>query len=181
MDLVNINRVDNDIYYRTKALYSLYLARENIRDNTIISYGSINFKEHVLEGLLEDEDDITILVDTDFGSQNGEVKDYVFASEPFSRKLFGKNVRFVRMFSNVFGFPNIHGEFIGMWKVNQKGARIVKDTMEKLSGEPDFEKMRLSHLFNEISKTHPISVKYVHGGWLDIYTMADLIKAEELL
>ena len=40
----NINTVDNDEYDKTKDLYSLFLAKDKITENTVISFGDIIFK-----------------------------------------------------------------------------------------------------------------------------------------
>ncbi|HEX6223840.1 MAG TPA: phosphoenolpyruvate mutase, partial [Chryseolinea sp.] len=46
--LNNITTVDNDEFASTKELYSLYLAKNHIKENTLISYGDIIFKRYVL-------------------------------------------------------------------------------------------------------------------------------------
>ena len=45
--LNNINTVDNDEFASSKELYSLYLAKNQIKENTLISYGDIIFKRYV--------------------------------------------------------------------------------------------------------------------------------------
>jgi len=52
VSLPNIKTVDNDIHAETKELYSLYLAREAIKKNVIISYVFIIYKSNVLYNLL---------------------------------------------------------------------------------------------------------------------------------
>jgi phosphoenolpyruvate phosphomutase len=71
----------------------------------------------------------------------------------------------------------ITGEFIGLFKVNSKGAETLKNAMETLSQRPDFRRLRMNDLFNEIVKNHPIAVKFIKGSWLDINTIVDLQKA----
>ena len=63
--LSNIKTVDNDEYAASKELYSLYLAKDQIKENTLISYGDIIFKRYVLHELLNDQNNITIVVDAD--------------------------------------------------------------------------------------------------------------------
>mgnify|MGYP000326075202 CR=1 FL=1 len=174
----NIQTIDNDLYETTKELYSFYLAREKLTENTVISYGDIIFRSYILNDLLNDSNDITIIVDADY--EAGEDKDFVSVSQPYSRNLYLRDVQFITMSSSLE--PNrIAGEFIGLWKVSQKGSEIVKEALEKLYGERDFKTMTLTHLFNEIVKSHPIAVKYIKGSWLDIDTIVDLQKAGEFL
>ncbi|RBW69991.1 phosphoenolpyruvate mutase [Bacillus taeanensis] len=174
----NFKVCDNDAYAQTKELYSLYLAKNQIKENTVISFGDIMFKTYVLHDLLHDLNDITLVVDASFEFE-GVNKDFVKTETPYSRKLYEKPVRFKEMSSD-FKEDEINGEFIGLWKVSKKGAEIVRRALEKLSKDNNFKEMTLSDLFNEISKAHPISVKYINGSWLDIDTISDLQKAGDL-
>jgi phosphoenolpyruvate phosphomutase len=75
----------------------------------------------------------------------------------------------------------IHGEFIGLWKVTKTGADMVKKALAELSERPDFKQLTLADLFNHIVAYHPIAVKYIKGSWLDIDTIRDLRKAGDWL
>lgn len=175
----NCTVIDNNDYASTKDLYSLYLSKEKLGDNTVISYGDIIFKSHILHELMNVDSDIAILVDTEFDF-NGDRKDFVQTSEPYSRKLYTKTAKLKRI-SSELSEGEINGDFVGLWKVSSKGAQIVKDTMEKMVGRPDFRELSVTDLLNEISKSNPVAVKYITGSWLDINTIRDLQKAGELL
>ncbi len=177
--LNNIKTIDNDKHAETKELASLYLAKDAIQDNTVISYGDIMFKQFVLHELLNDNNDITLVVDADC-KKSGEDKDFVKASKKYSRKNFRGTAMFKKMSSDMKK-KNINGEFIGLWKVNKHGAAVVKNTLDKLSEEEDFNKMTCTDLFNAIAKDHPIAVKYISGAWLDIDTLVDFQNAGKLL
>lgn len=174
----NIKTIDNDIYNETKELYSLYLANDELKENTVIVYGDIVFKSYILNDLLNDTNDITILVDVDF--QMAPVfKDYVKTEHGYSKNLFQESVKFVKM-STSLPKEEIHGEFVGLWKVNKAGINAVKEAFDIMSKKPDFKQMRMADLFNEISKSHPIAVKYIRGSWLDIDDIVALQKAGDL-
>lgn len=175
----NCTVIDNNEYATTKDLYSLYLSKDKLGEHTIISYGDIIFKSHILHELLNVESDIAILVDTEF-DYYGERKDFVQSSEPYSRKLYTKTARLTRISSDL-SKESINGDFVGLWKVSAEGARIVKETMETMASRPDFRELSVTDLLNEISKSHLVSVKYITGSWLDINTIRDLQKAGELL
>jgi phosphoenolpyruvate phosphomutase len=176
--LNNITTVDNDDFASTKELYSLYLAKNQIKENTLISYGDIIFKRYVLHELLIDQNNITIVVDADC-DENGTEKDFVFASEKYDRTNYLGTSAFKRMGSDL-PKKEIFGEFIGLWKVNQTGAALVLKALEKLSKSPDFRSMTCSDLFNEIAKESTIAVKYISGAWLDVDTFVDLQNAGKL-
>jgi len=176
INMNNIQTIDNDIYSKTKELYSLYLAKDKIMEDTIISYGDIVYRKYILNDLLNDINDITIIVDADYELVDGLEKDFVITSKPCSKKLYDETVSFVKMSSNL-NKEDICGEFIGLWKVNKTGADIVKTALEKLSKQSGFEQMTTTDLLNDIVKTHPIAVKYIKGSWIDVDTIVDLHKA----
>jgi len=173
----NIKTVDNDEYSSTKELYSLYLAKDQIKENTVVSYGDIVFKRYVLHELLNDQNNITLVVDSEFSEGND--KDFVAASEKYDRKNYQGTASFKKMGSDL-GKNQTFGEFIGLWKVTKTGAAQVTAVLERLSKSPNFKTMTCTDLFNEISKEHPIAVKYISGAWLDVDTLVDYQNAGKL-
>ena len=176
--LGNIQTRDNDIFADTKELYSLYLAKDQIKENTVVSYGDIIFKKFVLNELLNDNNNITIIVDADCDLK-GKDKDFVHASERYNRVNYQGIASFKHMSSEMKP-EEIFGEFIGLWKVNKKGSEIVRTALETLSKSSDFKKMTCSDLFNEIAKENTIAVKYIRGAWLDVDTLVDFQNAGKL-
>ncbi|MBB3868928.1 phosphoenolpyruvate mutase [Geobacillus sp. NFOSA3] len=174
----NFSVIDNDLFAETKELYSLYLAKDKIKENTVISYGDIIFKNYILNDLLNDMNDITLIVDADVETISHD-KDLVSTDTPYSKKLYSSTVRFIKM-SGDLKEEEIHGEFIGLWKVTKNGSKIVKKALEELSKREDFKQLTMADLFNYISSFHPIAVKYIKGSWLDIDTIRDLQKAGDL-
>jgi phosphoenolpyruvate phosphomutase len=87
IQLNNIQTIDNEIYAETKELYSLFLSKDSIQGHTIISFGDIIFRRFILNDLLSDINDITIVVDADFEYSEDGFKDFVKASLPCSKKF----------------------------------------------------------------------------------------------
>lgn len=177
ISLNNIKAVDNDLHADTKELYSLFLAKNEIRDNTIICYGDIIFKSYVLNELLNDDNEITIITDADC-EKNEDYHDFVKTHIPYSKKLFFEPVKLEKMSFYLNG-EDINGEFIGLFKVGKKGAEILVRALERMSETKGFAQMRIGDLFNEILREHPVAVKFIKGSWLDINSIVDLQKAEE--
>jgi phosphoenolpyruvate phosphomutase len=176
--LTNIKTIDNDDFIGTKELYSLYLAKDQIKENTIISYGDIIFKRYVLHELLNDQNNITLVVDADC-KENGADKDFITASEKYDRTNYVGTSVFKKMDSSL-PVEEISGEFIGLWKVNSVGAVLVVKALQELSKKSDFKSMTCSDLFNEIARENHIAVKYISGAWLDVDTLVDLQNAGRL-
>ena len=173
-----IRTVDNDEHAATKELFSLHAARGAIKGNTVISYGDIVFKDHVLHELINTETDISIVVDADNSRRNGYT-DFVRADQPWSRSAFNPRVSLQEM-SAAMAPDSAHGEFIGLWKVNQKGAKAVNEALDRMSKRDDFKALRMADLFNELAGATTVSVIYTRGAWIDIDSIVDLTQASEL-
>ena len=171
----NIKTIDNDEYSETGELYSLFLARENILQNTVISFGDIIFKEFILNELLNDNNDITIIVDADW-TEKGSNIDYVNTDIPYSKKVYSVPIALIEM-SNSLSANKINGEFIGLWKVSGSGSKQVHASLNRLSLNPYFRQMTMVDLFNDLVKNTSIAVKFIKGSWLDIDTIVDLQKS----
>jgi len=87
----NIKKIDNDEFATTTELYSLYLAMKEIKENTVISYGDILFKSYILNDLLNDNNNITIIVDADY-VKGDDYHEYVKADTPYSESSFRKQL-----------------------------------------------------------------------------------------
>lgn len=175
IQMPNIKVIDNDDYHDTSELYSLYLALNEIKKDTIISYGDLVFKSYILNDLLNDPNDITIVVDADF-EVNQNYHDYVITNQPYSKRNFLMDTRLEKIGPDL-NEDLINGEFIGIFKTNEKGGALLRTAIEKLAAEPNFKKLRMKDLFTEILKSHPIAVKFIKGSWLDINSIVDLQKA----
>lgn len=149
-------------------VYSLFKAIDTIKENTIISSSEITFKPYILSELIDNENDITIVADPDY-EWRGEQKYFVTAKTSYSRMFYTKAAEMVYMTNKPIDL-DIHGEFIGLWKVSGKGAAVVKTALEELSKKENFMQLTLADLFNHILSDHPIAVKYMKGSWLDIAT-----------
>ena len=146
--------------------YSLYMARDKIRENTIISNSEITYKEYIIEELTKGNNDITIVVDPDY-EWKGNPKYFVKGKIPYSKLLYNKTADFIEMTDKPIK-DQTHGEFIGLWRVSGKGAEVLKNVLEELAHRKDFKQLSLIDLFNYIQSIHPIAIKYMKGSWLDM-------------
>jgi phosphoenolpyruvate phosphomutase len=172
------NMIDNELYESTTELYSLSLALDHISKETIICYGDIVFKSYILHELLVDDNNITIVVDTNVSSEITHC-DFVIADMKYSKDMFFDTAKLIK-FSCNHTSTDVSGEFIGLFKVNEKGAEILKNTIKELSLSKDFKKMRIPDLFNEILEKTEISIKYISGDWIDVNTITSLQSANQL-
>ena len=172
----NLSYIDNDDNERSSELYSLYLAKDKLEKDTLICYGDILFRSSILNDLLNQDHDITIVVDADAEATDG-YHEYVKTSKKYN--VIEETANLVEMSSDLKA-DQIHGEFIGLWYLSNDGSAIVKETLEELFKEENFMQMRMADLMNKLLKKKPIRILYIHSSWLDVDTITDLHKAGEL-
>jgi phosphoenolpyruvate phosphomutase len=172
-----VRTIDNDEFRTTTELFSLYLARNEIKDNTIIIYGDLMFKSYILNELVNDENTITIIADVDFSTKDG-YHEYVKTGIPYSKKVFFENVGLEKIESDLTT-KEINGEFIGIFRVTADGGKILRQKLDEMHDRQNFKKLRMKNLFSEIIKDYPVYVRFIRGNWLDINTIVDLQKTEE--
>lgn len=174
----NVKTIDNDDYSSTTELFSLYKALDCIKDTTIVCYGDLIFKKHIISELLTDKSDILIVADADPDINNNGYHELVKTDIPYSKKLFSQSVKLLQVTSSI-NDGTFGGDFIGLFKINEVGGSILRKCLNDLYRKPDFNKMRMKDLFNEISKSYTINVKFIKGSWLDINSIVDLQKVED--
>lgn len=177
----NINYVDNSDFATTGELYSLSLALPKIQETTVISYGDILFRSFVLNELLEDKADITIVVDANLNRPTNYKGDFVKTTAPYSNSFLqsAKNTTLIETQFTELNPNSFQGEWIGLLKVNDKGARVIAETLKTMMKADNFMTKKIPDLLNELVKAgQKINVQYIDGHWMDIDHLSDLDKGQ---
>lgn len=177
----NINYVDNSDFATTGELYSLSLALPKIQETTVISYGDILFRSFVLNELLEDKADITIVVDANLNRPKNYKGDFVKTTAPYSNSFLqsAKNTTLIETQFTELNPNSFQGEWIGLLKVNDKGARVIAETLKTMMKADNFMTKKIPDLLNELAKSgQKINVQYIDGHWMDIDHLSDLDKGQ---
>ena len=178
----NVKYVDNNQYETTSELASLLLAKKEIIDNTIISYGDILYRKYILSRLLEEKGDITIVVDASLTERPSDYKgDFVTCSRKHSTKYNEapaelKGIKFAEQSTS----KEADGEYIGLIKTNKVGSEALVLTLNEMSSLPEFNKMKMPDLMNKLlEKKVKINVMYIDGHWMDVDSYADVSKGQK--
>jgi len=168
---------DNNEYDETGELYSLYLAQEALTGDTLIIYGDILFRNHLIEDLLNHTGDITLVVDAEVRA-NRKDKDIVRCSRPYTNDFFNHDI-VLKDITITRERGNADGEWTGLMHVSEVGAKIIRKTMKNMASNWEkFRKLELTDLISElITNQITISVVYIKGGWLDVDDFKDLNEA----
>jgi phosphoenolpyruvate phosphomutase len=177
-DTVNVQGatyVDNDQFATTGELASLAAAKTHLDGPCVVSYGDVLFKKHVLDELLDQEGDFVVAVDSMPASETNRRADWAICSEPHSRKtLFGEVT--LKDMATAPDSAGITGEWTGLLKLTANGAKVVADTIAKLS-PADLAKLSVPDLLRRLVKDgKTVRVVYTRGGWLDVDTINDVVR-----
>jgi len=190
IDLPSITTIDNDGYATTNEAASLACAAGYLEGGCLVCYGDVLFSRYILDGLMETEGDIVVGVDTlwrDRADRSpGRTADLAECSRPFTGDpLDDEPVTLVAigdgLAANEVG-GDIHGEWIGLAKLSENGAKCVREALDALAGEGKLETAGMPDLFGRlIAAGHEIRVAYSAGHWLDVNDAFDLARARNVL
>ncbi|MCP5368392.1 MAG: phosphoenolpyruvate mutase [Hyphomicrobiales bacterium] len=190
INLPSIHTVDNDLFAHTGEAASLSCALDRIQGDCVIAYGDILFRHHILDQLLDAAGDIVVTVDALWrqrtADQPARVRDLVVCSRPFDPDLWADDpddgpARLVRL-ANDIGADEAHGEWMGLAKVSDAGARLVREELAAMAADGTLQQASLLDLITRLmDKGQVVDVVYVTGQWLDVDVAADLRDARDFL
>jgi phosphoenolpyruvate phosphomutase len=172
--------VDNDEFEGTGELLSLSKALDHLEGDVVLSFGDILFRRHILNNLLAEEHDIVIAVDAAWERRKGATGyiDYVSATRPSSLR-YDEEDAFLSAVGPRLDSSSIHGEWIGLMKMNSRGTAQVKAALQELASRADFRKLRFDDLFKHLlERQQRVQVLYITGHWLDVDDLDDLSRAQ---
>jgi phosphoenolpyruvate phosphomutase len=174
-----IAAIDNDRYAETGEAYSLACARAQIDGETIVLYGDILFRRYILDGVLNDDGDIVIPVDTlgRWRRSGAAVRDLVAADRPFSGSYLDDGPVRLRTVSSAVPAAECCGEWIGLARFTARGARWLREEVDLIEAEGGLDGADLPLLLTRLAKRHEVRVHYITGHWLDVDTLEDLSNA----
>ena len=185
IDLPQLSYADNDNFSKTSELVSFEKALLEVDpvQDLFVSFGDVLFKPYLLQLMDDFQDEVVIVVDTQWqDSVNKErAADYVHCSEPHSRDSYSHEI-FLKDSKEDMDPNMIHGEWMGVVKFSNKMVPALKQAMQKLKLNSDFDVAKFHDLFSFlVSEGHNIRIVYTTGHWLDIDTVEDLLEAGNFL
>jgi phosphoenolpyruvate phosphomutase len=172
--------VDNDEFEGTGELLSLSKALDHLAGDVVLSFGDILFRKHILINLLAEQHDIVIAVDAAWQRRQGVAGyiDYISATRPYSLR-YDEEEAFLTAIGPRLDPATIHGEWIGLMKMNSRGSTQVKAALVDLARRADFRALRFDDLFKHLlERQQRLQVLYLTGHWLDVDDLDDLARAQ---
>jgi phosphoenolpyruvate phosphomutase len=186
IDLQQIEAIDNDEYATTGEVASLACAAERLVGASVIAYGDTLFRRYILDNLLAAEGDIVLAVDArwrdDRGRAQGRFRDLVAASRNFTGGYLDEEpVSLVEMGNDVAP-ERIAGEWIGLAKLSDDGAKLVRAEIEAMREDGTLAQAGMPELLNRLVKRGVAPrIVYHTGHWLDVDDAFDLASARNTI
>lgn len=186
VNLPSIDYVDNDKFENTGELFSLNSAIHYLNGTSIIAYGDILFRHHILDQLIDAEGDIVIVVDALWKDKDpnprSRTRDLVTCSEKFASSYLGNEaVKLINIGHNI-SEDEIHGEWIGLAKFSETGTETLQKELKIMSTAGKLVKASMTDLFQSLTQSgNKIRVEYITGHWLDVDNKSDLLDAQKFL
>ena len=109
--------------------------------------------------------------------------DWVRCSRPFTGSyLDDDRVILEAIRSDAAGADDAHGEFIGLTKLSEDGAALVRSTLDAMSEDGSLDSADLPALLARlIAQGAVIDALYITGHWLDVDDAFDLASLRNLV
>ena len=177
-----ITVVENPDFDSTSEVASLACAQDRLNGETVVAYGDILFRRHILDDLLLSKADITMVIDSRGSRESAHSGDLAMCSRPYNSEFLdeSQSTEFVAMGRE--NAERIDGEWIGLMRLTEKGAKTVKAELSQMEADGEISSARIADLIARIlAKNIPVGVAYVSWHWLDVDNMTDLAEARNLL
>ena len=180
-----IKYFENKDYKDNNILNSIFYAEKAINGNIIISYSDILFDSSVVQRTLDSDHDISVTVDIDWRGYYVGRKDHPISEA--ENVIFNSNNEVQKIGKINTGSEEVHGEFIGMIKLSNRGTEIFKEhfhRLKKIYWNKPFQRAKTfqkAYLTDFIQELVDIGIKVhcviIESGWKEIDTVEDYKKA----
>ena len=178
---------ENKDYKNNNILNSIFYAEKIINGNIIISYSDILFDPMVVQRTIDSNHDISVVVDIDWRGYYVGRKDHPISEA--ENVIFNSNNEVEKIGKINTGNEDVHGEFIGMIKLSNRGAETFKEhfhRLKKIYWNKPFQRAQIfqkAYLTDFIQELVDIGIKVhcviIESGWKEIDTVEDYKKAIE--
>ena len=178
--------VPNPAYASTNMVTSLFCAEEVMPEDAdmVVSYGDIVYQRSVLEVLVAADHPIAVCIDLGWRRYwEARMADPLLDAETLKLSADG---RIVEMGKRAARYEDIHGQYIGLFKIRADYVRRVRafyhalDRSAQYDGKPFAGMYMTSFLQCLIDAGFEVRPVPIENGWLEIDTLADLSLAQRL-
>ena len=184
----DVKYIYNPNYVDVEQVGSLMLAKNEMMEDVIISYGDIIFDEMILNQLLQFDGELVLVTEP-----NWEESYQIRSDNPptFSDFVAIKEEQIIRFFKNSKEFLGKCDivEYIGLMKISESTLKILiqkfedleKNHVGKFHYASSFKKAKIIDFLEELRQSDiKIKIQNVLGNWCEIDTKQDLEIAKKM-
>ncbi len=184
INLKNIKKYKNFDYETTNMVETLFCAKNEFSESTIISYGDIIFEKYVLEKLINSKDDFSVVIDKNWKK---------YWERRFDEPLNDAESLKIDKMGNIFeigqhedNIDKIQGQYIGLMKFQNQGLEFIKNfyaktkEQEQITGKNPinsnlpFRKSYMTDFIQGlINNGCKIKAVPINSGWLELDNIND--------
>ena len=168
----------NAQYDRTNMVATLFCSDECWDDDLIISYADIVYEHQVLEALMDDAAEFSVVVDKDWKKLwERRMDDPLEDAETL--KVNAKGF-ITELGKKPKGYEEIQGQYIGLIKIRKSILKKIREFYHGLDRDAiydgkDFDNMFMTSFIQLIiDRLLPVKAVFISGGWVEIDTLEDL-------
>lgn len=169
----------NPRYAETNMVWTLFCAEDDLEGDVLLCYGDIVYSREILQALLKSKADIAVAIDLDWESYwRARNEDPLDDAETLKLAVDG---RILEIGQKPKSLAEIEGQYMGLMKFSAKGVQLLKKTFHdaktvgSLRGKP-LEKAYMTDLLQAmIDLNYRLDAVSVHGGWVEVDTVSDLL------
>jgi phosphoenolpyruvate phosphomutase len=171
--------VDNPDFATTGEAHSLALAEAALVPGTLLAFGDIVVKRHIVQALLEEADEgITLAVDSALAGHS--VADRVRGSRRDAGRFSFEPVRLAAV-GDAVAAEGSHGAWIGLLHAGAEGAGWLREALAEARADGTLAHARLADVLTRVlARGRTVTVVYTRGGWVNVNNLADLIDASAI-
>ena len=169
----------NARYAETNMVWTLFCAEDDLEGELLLCYGDIVYSREVLQTVLNSAADIAVTIDLDWEAYwRARNEDPLDDAETLKLAADG---RILEIGQKPKSLAEIEGQYMGLMKFSTKGTQLLKKTFHEarsagvLRGKSP-EKAYMTDLLQAmIDLDIRLDAVPVHGGWVEVDTVDDLL------
>ena len=179
VDVPAASFVDNPDFATTGEAYSLALAEDALTGGTLIAFGDIVLKRHIVQAVLEEASSgITIAVDSALAAADQPDRVVADRADTGRFDLAGATLHAI---GDAVTPAASHGVWVGLVHVGDDGAAWLRAAICASRDDGTLPGASVGDLLARVvAGGHPVRVVYIRGGWANVNDLAGLIDASGL-
>jgi L-glutamine-phosphate cytidylyltransferase len=174
----NVIFYTNENYENTNMVSTLFCAEEEMNDDIIISYSDIIYTPQVLEKILEDNSDFSVIVDKKW-KELWQMRMENPLNDAETMKIDENNFIY-ELGKKPLSYYEVQGQYIGLIKISKKFLPKFINHYKTLDKNRIYDGKTFDNMFmtsfiqSLIDNVNKAKAIFIDGGWLEIDSIEDL-------